>query len=100
MSQFSQTRKASSSSDDNGEDDAALWELEDEDGKEPEEPEVEDGDKLDPAVQLSDSAIVDEVAAETDADSSLPQLTREQINLGRFSLSKVCIVDDDISAAY
>jgi hypothetical protein len=55
---------------------------------------MEDGDEIDPAVQLSDSAMVDEAAAETDADSSLPQLTREQINLGRFSVSKVCIVDN------
>jgi len=99
MSQFSQTRKASSSSSDDAEDDAALQEFEDEDGEEPEELEMEDSDKIDPAVQLSDSAMVDEVAAETDADGSLPQLTPEQINLGRFSLSKVCIVDN-ILAAY
>jgi hypothetical protein len=44
--------------------------------------------------------MVDKAAAETGADSSLPQLTREQINLGRFSLSKVGIVGDDILAAY
>jgi hypothetical protein len=99
MSQFSQTRKASSSSSADAEDDAALEEFEDEDGEEPEELEMEDSDKIDPAVQLSDSAMVDEVAAETDADGSLPQLTPEQITLGRFSLSKVCIVDN-ISAAY
>jgi hypothetical protein len=75
MSQFSQTKKSSF------EDDAALRELEDEDGEEPKEPEMEEGDKVDPAVQLSDSAMVDDVAAETDADDSLPQLTQEQINL-------------------
>jgi hypothetical protein len=99
MSQFSQTRKASSSSSGDAEDDAALQEFEDEDGEEPEELEMGDSDEIDPAVQLSDSAMVDEVAAETDADGSLPQLTPEQINLGRFSLSKVCIVDN-ILAAY
>jgi hypothetical protein len=97
--QFSQTIKTSSSSSDDAEDDAALQELEDEDSKEPEEPEMEDGDEIDPAVQLSDSAMVDEATAETDANSSLPQLTREQTNLGQFSLSKVYIADN-ISAAY
>ncbi|KIM91753.1 hypothetical protein PILCRDRAFT_83832 [Piloderma croceum F 1598] len=84
MSQFSQTRKASSSSSDDAKDDAALEEFEDEDGKEPEELEMEDSDEIDPAVQLSDSAMVDEVAAETDADGSLPQLTPEQITLANF----------------
>ena len=82
MLQFSQTRKASSSSSDDAEDDAALQEFEGEDGEEPEELVMEDSDKIDPAVQLSDSTMVDEVAAETDADGSLPQLTPEQINLG------------------
>jgi hypothetical protein len=94
MSQFSQTKKSSFK------DDAALRELEDEDGKEPEEPEMEDGDKVDPTVQSSDSSMVDDVAAETDADDSLPQLTQEQINLSRFSLSKVWIVVNTISVAY
>jgi hypothetical protein len=79
MSQFSQTKKSSF------EDDAALRELENEDGEEPDEPEMEDGDEVDPAVQSSDSATVDEAAAETDTDDSLPQLTQEQILLGRFS---------------
>jgi len=70
MSQFSQTKKASSSSLDDSEDDTALKELEDEDGEEPEEPVMEDGDEIDPAVESSDSAMVDEAAAETDADDS------------------------------
>ena len=100
MSQFSQTKKASSSSLDNSEDDAALKELEDEDGEEPEELVMEDGDEIDPAVESSDSAMVDEAAAETDADDSLPQLTHEQVNLGRFSLSKVRITVNTVSAAY
>ena len=94
MSQFSQTKKSSFK------DDAALRELENEDGEEPEEPEMEDGDEVDPAVQSSDSAMVDEAAAETDTDESHPQLTQEQINLGQFSLSKVWIVVNTISVAY
>ena len=40
-------------------------------------------------VESSDSAIVDEVAAEAVSDASLPQFTWEQINLSQFSLSKV-----------
>jgi hypothetical protein len=100
MSQFSQTKKASSSSLDDSEDDTALKELDDEDGEEPEELVMEDGDKIDPAVESSDSAMVDEAAAETDADDSLPQLTHEQVNLGQFSLSKVCIAVNTVSAAY
>jgi hypothetical protein len=71
------------------EDDIALKELEDEDDEEHEDEEIEDDDEIDPAVEMSDSAMVDEVAAEADADGSLPPLTRAQTNLGRFSLSKV-----------
>ena len=81
-------KKTFDSTSENGED-TALEELEREDGEEYMEPEVDDGDDIDPAVESSDSAIVDEVAAEADSDASLPQLTQEQINLGRFSLSKV-----------
>lgn len=81
-------KKAFDSTSENGED-TALKKLEREDGEEYMEPEVDDGDNIDPAVESSDFAIVDEVAAEADSDASLPQLTQEQINLGRFSLSKV-----------
>ena len=84
------------------EDDAALRKLENEDSKELEEPEIEDSDKfkVDLTVQSSDSPMVDEVAAETDTDKSLPQLTQEQINLDQFSLSKVWIVFNTFSVAY
>ena len=81
-------KKASDSTSENGED-TALEELEHKDGKEYIEPEVDDSDNIDPAVKSSDSAIVNEVAAEADSDACLPQLTREQINLSWFSLSKV-----------
>lgn len=46
----------------------------------------EDGDEVDPSVEASDAAMVEEVAAKVNADSPLPPLTRAEINLGRFSL--------------
>ena len=67
--------------------------MEDAEGKEYEEaPELDedrDGDEIDPSVEESDAAAVDVVAAEVEADTTLPLLTRADINLGRFSLSKV-----------
>jgi hypothetical protein len=67
--------------------------LEDAEGEEYEEaPELDedgDGDEIDPSVEESDAAAVGAVAAEVEADSTLPSLTRADINLGRFSLSKV-----------
>jgi len=75
--------------DKNADDDEILQGLEDAAGED-EEPEEEDADEIDASVEASDAAIVDEVAAEVNADDSLPTLTRAEINLGRFSLSKVC----------
>jgi hypothetical protein len=69
-------------------DDAAFNELEDGQPEDDEEPDEEDTDEIDPAVEANDNAMVDEVAAELDTET-LPSLTREEINLGRFSLSKV-----------
>jgi hypothetical protein len=67
--------------------------LEDAEGEEyeeaPELDEDDDGDEIDPSVDESDAAAVDVVAAEVEADATLPLLTRADINLGRFSLSKV-----------
>jgi len=97
LSQFSHSKKTSDTTSENDEDDTALHALEHEDGEEYAEPEPDDGDDIDPAVQSSDSAMVDEAAAEADADDSLPQLTQEQINLGRFSLSKVRIVVEPVA---
>ena len=59
-------------------------------GEDAEPEEEEDADEIDASVEASDAAIVDKVAAEVNADDSLPTLTRAKINLGRFSLSKVC----------
>jgi len=69
-------------------DDTALNKLEDGQAEDDEEPDEEDTDEIDPAVEANDNAMVDEVAAELDTET-LPSLTREEINLGRFSLSKV-----------
>jgi hypothetical protein len=50
----------------------------------------DDNDELDNAVDASDQAIVDEVTQETDEDVVWEgRLTREDANLGQFSLSKV-----------
>ena len=45
-------------------------------------------DKIDPSVEASNNVMVDEVAAGLDTET-LPSLTRKEINLGCFSLSKV-----------
>jgi len=92
LSQFSHAKKLSDNAKENDEDNTALEELEYKDGKEYTEAELDDDDNIDPSVQSSDAAMVDEVAADADADESLPQLTQQQINLGQFSLSKVWIV--------
>ena len=66
--------------------------LEDEDNEDVEDQEAEssekdDEDEVDPAVEASDNAAIDEVAAEADAE--LPALTRAEVNLGRFAITKV-----------
>jgi hypothetical protein len=64
-----------------------LNELEDGQAEDDEEPD-EDTDTIDPAVEASDNAMVNEATAELDTET-LPSLTCEEINLGCFSLSKV-----------
>ena len=44
---------------------------------------------MDLAVVESDAAIVNEVAAEVANDSDLPTLTRTEVNLSRFAVTKV-----------
>jgi hypothetical protein len=83
MSQFNPIRKASSSSSDNGED---------EDSKDPEEPEMGDGDEINPVVQLNDSAMDDEAAVKMNADNSLPQLIQEQTS-ANFHCSRYVLLD-------
>jgi hypothetical protein len=86
--QFSQSNKASDDVSDHVDDNVALNELEDGQAEDDEEPDGEDTDEIDPAVEANDNAMVNEVAAELDTET-LPSLTCEEINLGRFSLSKV-----------
>lgn len=68
-----------------------LQEEDDNDEVDPDEDD-DDGDGLDSAVEASDNAMVDGVVQEMEKDllfgEEMP--TREDINLGRFSLSKVC----------
>jgi hypothetical protein len=64
--------------------------VDDDEEVEPEFDGDDDDDELDNAVDASDQAIVDEVTRETDEDVVWEgRLTREDVNLGRFSLSKV-----------
>lgn len=92
LSQFSKTNKATTDSDDNDEDDAVFSGLQEVDDEEEVEPEMDDddGDEIDGAVDASDNVMVDEVAREVEEEEAWEeQLTRADINLGRFSLSKV-----------
>jgi hypothetical protein len=59
------------------------------DGKEENEEDGDEADEIDPSVEASDAAIVKEVAAETDEQADVPVLTRADINLGRFAVTKV-----------
>jgi hypothetical protein len=67
--------------------------LEDEADEEVDDPDAgsnanEDEDEIDPLVDASDQAMIDSVAAEAD-DAELPALTRAEVNLGRFAITKV-----------
>ena len=54
------------------------------------EPNLDVEDELDPSVKASDNAVVDDVAAEVNEDSlGLPPLSRADLNLGRFAITKV-----------
>lgn len=51
--------------------------------------EDEDADEIDPSIEASDVAIVKEVALEADEPEHIPKLTRAEVNLGRFAVTKV-----------
>jgi len=94
LSQFSQKNKATADRTEDAADEEAFKDLNDtvneEDGEEA-EADIEDADELEPSVEASDSAMVDQVAAELEEDSAdMPPLTRAEINLGRFAITKVC----------
>jgi hypothetical protein len=91
LSQFSKTNKASSDADEEAADNDRFDDLEDGRGLGNEEEEgAEPADEMDPSVDESDNATVDGVGTDVDLDGRLPPLTREEVNLGRFSVLKVC----------
>jgi hypothetical protein len=66
--------------------------LQEEDDDEEVDPDVDDDDddEIDSAVEASDNAMVDDVVRDLEQDVfGEEMLTREDINLGRFSVSKV-----------
>ena len=69
----------------------ALYELEDDTNEEMAENGEEENveDEIDLSVAESDTALVDAVAAEVDEQSDLPVLTRADINLGKYAVTKV-----------
>jgi hypothetical protein len=96
LSQFSKTNNATTYSDEDSEDNAIISKLQEEDDDEEVDPDVDDdndngNDEIDSAVEASDKEMVDDVVRELEQDSFGEEtLTREDISLGRFSLSKVC----------
>ena len=51
--------------------------------------EDEEADEIDPSVEASDAAIVEEVALEANEQEDMPALTRAEVNLGCFTMIKV-----------
>jgi hypothetical protein len=93
LSQFSKSNKASKDANEEGADHERLHDLEDSTGlgdEEVEDVDVVDSDETDPSVEQSDKRAVDSVIAEVELDGRLAPLTREDVNLGRFSILKVC----------
>ena len=91
LSQFSNKTKATMDATEEAEDTATLNELDDDHGEENENEDIteDDSDEVDPAVAENDAAIVDEIAADVANDADLPTLTRAEVNLGRFAITKV-----------
>ena len=50
-----------------------------------------EGDDIDPSVEDSDAALVDEGAAEAGGDLDVPPLSRDKVNLGKFAVTKVSV---------
>jgi hypothetical protein len=92
--QFSHKTKASKDTTEKAEDAAVLDSLDedlDEDTTGNGEEEHVEGDDIDPFVEDSDTALVDEVAAEADGDLDVPMLSRDEVNLGKFAVTKVSV---------
>ena len=92
LSQFSKTNKASNNTDEEEADHDCLNDLEDSTGVSDKEMEDADTDKTDPSVELSDKTVVDRIIADVELDGRLAPLTCENVNLGRFSVLKVCFL--------
>jgi hypothetical protein len=81
---------------DEDEDATAFREIDDdqdEDNDPPQPPEGteddDDDDELEPSVAESDAALIDEAAAETEESADTPTLTWADVNLGKFTVTKV-----------
>ena len=92
--QFSHKIKASEDTMEEAKDAAVLDSLNDDLDKDMmgngEEEHVE-GDGIDPSVEDSDTALVDKVAAETNGDLDIPTLSCNEVNIGKFAVTKVSI---------
>jgi len=94
LSQFSQKNKATSDLTEDAADEAVFLDLDDttnEEEDEVAEANAEDADELEPSIEASDNAMLNEVATELEEDSpsDIPLLTRAEINLGCFAITKV-----------
>ncbi|KAJ7850590.1 hypothetical protein B0H13DRAFT_1905573 [Mycena leptocephala] len=92
LSKFSQTQKAPAETiNETAEDTAILGDLLQEEDIKDEDTEfdVTDNDEIDPALEQSGQAVVDEVNEDIDLDDRLPALTSRQHNLGRYSILKL-----------
>jgi hypothetical protein len=90
LSQFSKSNKASKDVDEEDADHDHFDDLDDNTGLGNEEIEdVESADETDPSVEHSDRMALDCVASDIELDEWLPFMTRDDVNLGRFSVFKV-----------
>jgi hypothetical protein len=87
LSQFSKSNKATPDFNEDNDNDAVFCALQEEDDDEEVDLDVYDDDG---AVEASDNAMVDEIVRDVDQELFGERLSQEDINLGCFSLSKVC----------
>ena len=103
LSQFSHKTKATEDAIEEAEDAAALDELDDDLDNDLDNEPVEDNtpeneedvgleDEIDVSVAESDDAIIDAVGAGAGDDCGVPTLTREEVNLGKFAVTKVRVI--------
>jgi hypothetical protein len=93
LSQFSHKTKATDDAIEEAEDTAALDDLDHDPGEDNASDDGEDEvieDDIDPSVAESDAALIDDVAKKVGID--YPNVSRAEINLGRFAVSKVILI--------